>query len=199
MGWIGRKWFPEWRGDYCQGWYEPPEGEEPIWEHRPPDFEGTQDNRPIWVMINGREMPNRLVYARAGGADCNIISGRTPQPNGWGFPSTEYYCCVSHSLWLADESEVLEHFDGNKGVFGMWLKERGIKVQKVEKERVKVNVPDALIAEIKAFLEPIVATNPKFIELWKEGKTGPMVGAAMKAAKGKYEGKVIEEVLHGLL
>lgn len=199
MGWIGKKWFPEWRGDYCQGFYELPEdGSAPIWEYKDPEFEGTQDHRPIWVMVNGREIPHRLVYRKAGGADCKIVSGETPQPNGWGFPSTKYFCS-SHMLWLADEDEVLEHFGGNKGTFGQWAKEQGIKSKKETAPKEKIEVEMSLAAEIKAFLEPILAANAKFVELWRIGKTGPLVGAAMREAKGKYEGKHIEAVLEEIL
>lgn len=49
--------------------------------------------------------------------------------------------------------------------------------------------------ELRAFIEPIVTANAKFVELWKAGKTGPLIGAAMREAKGKYEGKHIEAVL----
>jgi GatB domain len=53
--------------------------------------------------------------------------------------------------------------------------------------------PDA--AELRAFLEPVVAANEKFVALWKQGKIGPLIGAAMRAAAGKYEGKHIEKTL----
>jgi hypothetical protein len=196
VGWVGNKWFPAWRGDYCSGFFHPPEdGSEPIWELKPTDYEGTLDNdRPRWVMVNGREMPNRLVSRKSGGADCNIISGETPQPNGWGFPSTKYYC-ASHGIWLVDDDDVLEHFNGNRGILGQWLKSQGKSLPKAEKEKLEVEVPEALAGELRTFLKPVVSANAKFVELWKAGKTGPLIGAVMREAKGKYEGKHIEAVL----
>jgi hypothetical protein len=59
---------------------------------------------------------------------------------------------------------------------------------------VRIEIPEPLTAELRAFLEPIVAANEKFVALWKQGKTGPLIGVAMKAA-GKYEGAHIQQVL----
>jgi len=65
----------------------------------------------------------------------------------------------------------------------------------VEAPPPKPETPEPDAAELRAFLEPVVAANEKFVALWKQGKTGPLVGAAMRAAAGKYEGKHIEKTL----
>jgi hypothetical protein len=59
----------------------------------------------------------------------------------------------------------------------------------------KPETPEPDTVELRAFLEPVVAANEKFVALWKQGKTGPLIGVARKAAAGKFEGKHIEKVL----
>jgi hypothetical protein len=59
----------------------------------------------------------------------------------------------------------------------------------------KPETPEPDTVELRAFLEPLVAANEKFVALWKQGKTGPLIGVARKSAAGKYEGKHIEKVL----
>jgi hypothetical protein len=59
----------------------------------------------------------------------------------------------------------------------------------------KPETPEPDAAELRAFLEPLVTANEKFVELWRQGKTGPLIGAARKAAAGKFEGKHIEKTL----
>jgi hypothetical protein len=202
MGWVGNKWFPAWRGDYCQGFYHPPEdGSEPIWELKIPEYEGliyAGDNlRPRWVMVNGREMPSRLVYAKSGTADCNIMSGEPPRSNnGWGFPSAKHYCS-SHGIWLMDDDDVLDHFNGNRGVYGQWLKSQGKKLEKKEEKKPapEIEVPENIAIELRTALEPILNANAKFVALWKQGKTGPLIGAAMRVLASKYEGRFIEQIL----
>jgi hypothetical protein len=129
----------------------------------------------------------------------------------WG--DTDLYWCVSCWKGLNGLDEVVQHMD-DKSRFGNWKKEQldyiNSEVKRLQaiaarltayttevpdKEVQKVEVPVALTAELRAFLEPIVAANEKFIALWKQGKTGPLIGVARKAAAGKYEGKHIEKVL----
>ena len=68
-----------------------------------------------------------------------------------------------------------------------------VVVEAVVEKAPEAPPPDA--AELREFLEPIVAANEKFVGLWKQGKIGPLVGAAMRVAKGKYEGKYVEAML----
>jgi hypothetical protein len=63
----------------------------------------------------------------------------------------------------------------------------------------KPEAPEPDAAELRTFLEPVVSANEKFVALWKQGKTGPLIGAAMRAAAGKYEGKYIEKTLKGIV
>ena len=217
MGWVGNKWFPRWRGDTCSGWYYPPaDGSKPIWELKIPDWEGVvaagENLRPRWVMINGREISHNEVGRTAGESDCEIIpldnSNPKKSPEGWGsgIPFSSHYC-MTHMIFLygEDGAGVLEHFGSNKGAYGNWrkaedarLKTLGIvvkKEEKIETPKPKIDVPENIAAELRAFLEPIVAANEKFVGLWKQGKIGPLVGAAMRENKGKYEGKFIEAML----
>jgi len=194
MSYIGNKWFPRWPGDYCTGWYAPPEdGSKPIWEFKDPDYEGTQDHSPKWVMINGRELPHEDISRKQGDADCEIVLyGKIPPHRTY----IEKYFCYSHRIWLHDEDDILFHFRGNKSFFGQWKKDMGIKdAPKEETPKPKIDVPEDITVELRAFLEPIVAANEKFVGLWKQGKIGPLVGAAMRENKGKYEGKFIEAML----
>jgi len=194
MGWVNNKWFPRWPGDYCTGWYAPPtDGSAPIWERKDPDYEGTQDHSPKWVMLNGRELSHEDVARKQGDTECEIVPyGKVPPHRTY----VEKYFCYSCRLWLCDEDDVLSHFGGNKSFFGQWKKGMGMKdAPKEEAPKPKIDVPENIAAELRAFLEPIVASNEKFVGLWKQGKIGPLVGAAMRENKGKYEGKFIEAML----
>lgn len=198
MGWVGDKWFPRWPGDCCTGWYHPPDdGSAPVWERRDPGFEGTQDRRPVWVMANGREVPAEEIARKSGGPDCKVRRYGKHPPHGRPFAS---HVCCSHGtdvVYLYGEADVLSHLKGNKSLFGQLAKEGVVEPLGKEAPEAKpeVAVPAPLAAEIRAFLGPLVASNGKFVELWKAGKTGPLVGAAMREAKGKYEGRHVEAVL----
>lgn len=197
MGWVGNKWFPRYPGDYCTGFYHPPEdGSVPIWKLQPPNFEGTRDNRPMWVMVNGREISGNDIAMKQGSSDCEVALTTSPPPHG---RCPAKYFCHRCAIWLRDEDDVLLHLD-NKSLFGQWAKEMGIKLEKAPKqEAAPVELPDTLAAEIRTFLEPIIAASTKQVDLWKAGKTGALIGVAMKAAKGTYEGKHIEKMLKELV
>jgi hypothetical protein len=128
----------------------------------------------------------------------------------WG--DTDLYWCVSHWKGLNGLDEVAEHM--GKSCFGNWKKQQlneineeirrlqaiaaRFKAHEVEAPKevpLEVEVPTTLADELRAFLEPVVAANEKFAVLWKQGKTGPLIGAARKAAADKYEGKFIEQML----
>jgi hypothetical protein len=194
MGWIDKKWFPRWPGDYCTGFYAPPEdGSAPIWERRDPDFQGTQDHSPKWVMTNGREIPADAIAMSLGGPDCRIERYGKTVPHRYYFAS---HFCRSHIVFLHDAEAVLAHLKGNKSVYGQLAKEGIVDpLPETKVEKPKVEVTENLAGELRAFLEPIIAANEKFVGLWKQGKVGPLVGAAMRENKGKYEGKFIEAML----
>lgn len=197
MGWIDNKWIPRWPGDYCTGFFQLPEdGSAPIWELKTPNYEGTRENRPVWVMVNGREISHYDIAMKSGDSDCEVEPyGKQPP---WGMKFAAYFC-RNHVVWLADEDAVLLHFGGHKGHFGQWKKSMGIKNTAPEAPKPKIGVPEDVTADLRAFLEPIVAANEKFVGLWKQGKIGPLVGAAMREAKGKYEGKYVEAMLQEIV
>jgi hypothetical protein len=208
MGWVDRKWFPGWPGDYCSGWYKAPPGVEPIWELRSPDFHGTRNQSPIWVMVNGVEIPDRLIAETSGGSDCEIERYGKIVPYRYAVAS---HFCRTHIVFLYTEDHVLRHLKGNKSLFGQLVKEGIVQplpeppkkepwtVSSDRIRAVRIEIPESLTAEVRAFLEPIVAANEKFVGLWKQGKTGPLVGAAMRAAAGKYEGAHIQQILQEIV
>lgn len=126
----------------------------------------------------------------------------------WG--DTDLYWCVSCWKGLNGLDEAAAHMD-DKSRFGNWKKEQleaiNAEIKRLQaiaarfkteeapkKEAEAVKVPEALASELRATLEPVVAANEKFVALWKQGKTGPLIGAARKAAT-EHEGKHIEQVL----
>jgi len=209
MPWVENKWFPRWRHDTCHGNYaKPDDGSQPIWQFKLPDWEGIEavgtHAGPRWVMVNGRELPPEIAYQYAGDQECDILP--TAGIHSSYKPPASHYCSTHRiMLYGEDGAGVVEHLRNNKSAYGMWRKEEdrrlralGIAVAKKEepkKEAVAIQIPEDVATELRAFLEPIVAANEKFVGLWKQGKIGPLVGTAMREAKGKYEGKFVETML----
>lgn len=197
MGWVDSKWFPAYPGDFCSGWYKAPEGVEPIWEFRLPNFEGTLENRPRWVMVNGREIPDRSIAETSGGADCEIERYGKIVPHRYVVAS---HFCRTHIVFLYTEDHVLRHLKGNKSLFGQLLKEGIVcPIEAPKVEASEIEVPEAIATKLRELIQPVVVRHEKLVPLWKQGKTGPLIGIVIKATEGKYEGKHIEKVLKEIL